>query len=167
MKQTLKHKKNQLSFSTSKEMKWLRTPKDIWEQLSSEFKFTIDVCATKKNTLLPRYYTKEVDGLKQDWTGETAYIHPLFDTNIWRWVKKAYETKNFTGVLLLPASVHTKYFHEWIYHNKNCEIRFLRKPLGGFRFGHDDDFRLTHANKMGYLRPLMIIIFRNKCVHSL
>ena len=104
---------------------------------------------------------KEFDGLKQDWSGEVAYIHPLFDTNIWRWVKKAYETKNFTGVCLLPASVHSKYFHEWIYHNPNCEIRFLQKPSReGFRFGHDDG--KPDINRVGYIKPLMVVIFKNK-----
>ena len=88
----LKHNKNQLSFSANS-MKWVRTPKEIWEQLSKEFRFTVDVCASDVNHLLPKYYTKENDGLKQDWSGEVAYIHPLFDTNIWRWVKKASKLK--------------------------------------------------------------------------
>ena len=29
-------------------MKWIRTPKEIWEQLSKEFNFTIDACASNK-----------------------------------------------------------------------------------------------------------------------
>ena len=156
----LKHNKNQLSFSANS-MKWVRTPKEIWEQLSKEFRFTFDVCASDVNHLLTKYYTKENDGFKQDWSGEVAYIHPLFDTNIWRGVKKAYESKNFTGVCLLPASVHSKYFHEWIYHNPNCEIRFLQKPSReGFRFGHDDG--KPDINRVGYIKPLMVVIFKNK-----
>ena len=155
-----KHQKNLLSFSCSKSMKWLRTPSDIWQGLSKEFNFTIDCCASHQNHLLPRYYTKEDDCLTKDWSGEIAYIHPLFDGKIGKFVEKAYNTKNFTGVFLLPASTHTKYFHEYCYHNPNCEIRFLRKPVKGFHFGHDDG-TIDDPNKIGYIKPLMIVIFRN------
>lgn len=157
-KKQVKHNKSELTFS-AKEMKWLRTPKEIWADLSKEFKFTIDCCASDRNHLLPRYYTKENDALTKDWSGEVAYIHPLFDIKIPKFVQKAYHTKNFTGVFLLPAAVHTKYFHDFIYMNPNCEIRFLRKPVRGFRFGHDDGSE--DNNRIGYIKPLMIVIFRN------
>ncbi len=157
-KKQVKHNKSELTFS-AKEMKWLRTPKEIWADLSKEFKFTIDCCASDRNHLLPRYYTKENDALTKDWSGEVAYIHPLFDIKIPKFVQKAYYTKNFTGVFLLPAAVHTKYFHDFIYTNPNCEIRFLRKPVRGFRFGHDDGSE--DNNRIGYIKPLMIVIFRN------
>lgn len=152
--------KNTLSFSCSKSMEYLRTPADIWEDLKKEFAFTIDVCASDDNHLLPRYYTKEIDGLKQDWTGEVAYIHPLFDGKIGKFVEKAYKTKNLTAVFLLPASTHTKYFHEYIYHNPNCEIRFLRKGPKGFRFGKDDGSE-DDPNAIGYIKPLMVVIMKN------
>ena len=84
----------------------------------------------------------------------------MFDSKIPKFVEKAYHTKNFTGVFLLPAATHTKYFHEHIYNNPNCEIRFLRKPVRGFRFGHDDGSE-EPENKIGYIKPLMIVIFRN------
>ena len=157
----LRHQKNQLSFSTSKVMKWLRTPKNIWQDLTKEFNFTVDCCASHKNHLLDKYYTIDNSCLDKDWSGEVAYIHPLFDGKIGKFVEKAYNTKNFTGVFLLPASTHTKYFHEWIYHNPNCEVRFLRKPVKGFRFGHDDGIE-DDPNTIGYIKPLMIVIFRNK-----
>ena len=50
--------KKNLSFSAVK-MKYLRTPKDIWEDLKKEFKFTVDCCASDQNHLLPKYYTIE------------------------------------------------------------------------------------------------------------
>ena len=160
-KEELKHDKTNLSFQCSKIMKYLRTPKDIWQDLTKEFNFTIDCCASHSNHLLPRYYTIDDDCLTKDWSGEVAYIHPLFDGKIGKFVEKAYHTKNFIGVFLLPSSTHTKYFHEWIYHNPNCEVRFLRKPVKGFRFGHDDGTE-DDPNKIGYIKPLMIVIFRNK-----
>lgn len=152
--------KNTLSFSCSKSMKYLRTPIDIWKDLKEEFNFTIDICASDNNHLLPRYYTKEIDGLKQDWNNEIAYIHPLFDGKIGKFVEKAYNSVG-TFVFLLPASTHTKYFHDYLYKNPNVEIRFLRKPNKGFRFlnddGTDDD-----QSKIGYIKPLMICIMHNK-----
>ena len=53
----------------------------------------VDCCASHQNHLLPKYYTKEDNSLTKDWTGEIAYIHPMFDNDIPRFVKKAAETK--------------------------------------------------------------------------
>lgn len=141
-------------------MKWVRTPPDIWQQLTAEFDFTVDVCASDDNHLLPRYYTKHTDGLQQDWSGEVAYIHPMFDGKINRFVKKASETKNFTGVFFIPAATGTKYFHEYIYQKPNVEIRFLRNPKRGYHFGHEDG-TWGDPNAVGYIKPMMIVIFRN------
>lgn len=152
--------KNTLSFTCSKTMQYLRTPPDLWAELSAEFPFTIDVCASDDNHLLPRYYTIEDDALTKDWTGEIAYVHPLFDGKIGKFVEKAFKTPNLTAVFLLPASTHTKYFHEYIYHNPNCEVRFLRKPNKGFRFGKDDGSE-DDPNSIGYIKPLMVVVMRN------
>ena len=84
----------------------------------------------------------------------------MFDNDIPRFVKKAAETKNFTGVFLLPASTHAKYFHDYMYKKDNVEIRFLQKPKDGFRFGHDDGTEDT--NRVGYIKGLMVVIFRNE-----
>jgi hypothetical protein len=152
--------KNTLSFSCSKSMQFLRTPKDIWARLQQEHAFTIDVCASHQNHLLPRYYTIETDGLRQQWTGEIVYCHPLFDSKIGRWVKKAYESR-CKSVLLLQAATHTRYFHQFIYHNPNTKVEFLEKPNRGFRFlkddGSDDDL-----SRIGYIKPLMIVVIDNR-----
>lgn len=151
--------KNTLSFTCSKSMEYLRTPKDIWEELTKEFEFTIDICASVENHLLERYYTKEINGLNQDWNGEVAYIHPLFDGKIGKFVEKAFNSKG-TFVFLLPASTHTKYFHEFFYNKPNVEIRFLRKGVKGFRFGKDDGSE-DDLTRIGYIKPLMVCIMRN------
>ncbi len=156
---TRKIAKNTLSFSCSKSMKYLRTPKNIWKTLSKEFDFTIDVCASDSNHLLERYYTKEIDALKQDWNGEVAYVHPMFDQFIPKFVEKAAKSKG-TFVFLLPASTHTKYFHEFLYEKSNVEIRFLRKPSTGFRFLNDDG-SCDDLSKIGYIKPLMVVIMKN------
>jgi hypothetical protein len=152
--------RNTLSFSCSKSMRYLRTPADIWEVLSQVFPFTVDVCASPANHLLPRYYTEETDGLAQDWTGEVVYCHPMFDGKIGRWVAKAARSACLT-VLLLPAATHTRYFHRYIYKNPACQIRFLKKPAKGFRFLADDGSP-DDTSRIGYIRPLMIVIFHNQ-----
>ena len=151
--------KNTLSFTCSKSMRFIRTPVDIWERLRVEFDFTIDVCASDKNHLLPRYYTKWENGLAQDWTGEVVYCHPMFDGKIGRWSEKAYSSRCLT-VMLLPSSTHTRYFHRFIYQNPKCEIRFLEKPNKGFRFLNDDGSD-DNLNAIGYIKPLMVVVFRN------
>jgi site-specific DNA-methyltransferase (adenine-specific) len=148
-------------------MQFLRTPIDIWANLSKEFQFTLDACASDRNHLLPKYYTEQTDCLKQDWTGEVVYLHPLFDMHIGKFVEKAFNSKCLT-VMLLPSSTHTRYFHKFIWDKennkprKNVEVRFLEKPNKGFNFGNDDG-TITEIpkGKVGYIKPLMIIIFRN------
>lgn len=152
--------KNTLSFSCSKVMKYLRTPEDIWKSLSEEFSFTCDMCASDQNHLLDKYYTIDNSALTKDWTDEIGYIHPLFDGKIGKFVEKAHNTRGLF-VFLLPASTHTKYFHEYFYNRENVEIRFLRKPKNGFRFGHDDGTE-DEPNKIGYIKPLMICIMDNR-----
>ena len=158
--------KQTLSFSTSKVMKFLRTPTDIWEKLSKEFDFTIDVCASGENHLLPKYYTKENSCLDKEWTNEVVYCHPMFDMHIGNFVEKC-ATEKCLSVMLIPASTHTRYFHKYIWDKenhkprKNVEVRFLEKPNKGFRFLADDGSP-DDETKIGYIKPLMIVIFNNK-----
>jgi len=156
--------KNTLSFSCSKTMEYLRCPKDIWEKLSKEFNFTIDICASDDNHLVDRYYTINNSALNHDWDNEVAFIHPLFDSKIGKFVEKASKHKG-TFVFLLPASTHTRYFHQYFYKKDNVEIRFLEKPNRGFRFGKDDGSEETEEEmkkSIGYIKPLMICVMKNK-----
>ena len=66
---------------TNMKFEWIRTPKDIWESLSKEYPFTLDACASDKNALLNRYWTKKQDALKQSWNDEVIYCHPMYDQN--------------------------------------------------------------------------------------
>lgn len=110
------------------------TPKDFFDTLNEEFDFTLDPCATTDNAKCDKFYTKEQDGLKQDWSGERVFCNPPYGKVIGDWVKKCSEEAkkpNTTVVALIPARTDTRYFHEYIYH-KAKEIRFIK---GRLKFG--------------------------------
>lgn len=69
----------------------------------ARFKFTIDVCASHHNAKLPRYYTKDSDGLAQSWRGERVWCNPPY-SSIRPWVEKALQREAELSVLLLPAN---------------------------------------------------------------
>lgn len=48
------------------------TPQSLFDKLNEHFHFTLDAAASDSNHKLPRYYTKENDGLAQDWGGSVS-----------------------------------------------------------------------------------------------
>jgi site-specific DNA-methyltransferase (adenine-specific) len=121
-----------LMFSSETDL-W-STPQEFYNKLNEEFNFTLDPCATKDNAKCSLYFTKEEDGLKQDWSGEVVFCNPPYGRDIKDWVKKCYEesrSQNTKVVMLIPARTDTTYFHDYIYH-KAREIRFIR---GRLKFG--------------------------------
>jgi len=87
-------------FSTGGSTEW-ETPKDFFQKINHVFKFTVDVCATKENTKCKRYFTPEVDGLAQDWTG-TVWCNPPYGHDVVKWVKKAHESHK-QGTTIVPC----------------------------------------------------------------
>ena len=140
-------------------MKWIRTPKSIWNDLIKEFNFTVDACASDKNHLLSKYWTEKNSALDKNWDNEIVYCHPMYDINIPKFIKKAIESKCIT-VFLLPASTNAEYFHKYLYKKDNVDIRFLPREKGGngYKIFSDDN----EDPKTGYLRPLMIVVIDNK-----
>lgn len=121
---------NQALLSTGND-EW-ETPKSFFEELDKEFGFTLDVAASDKNAKCNKYFTKEQNGLLQDWGGETVFCNPPYsrkgNQNIW--IKKCFEESkkpNTTVVALIPARTDTARFHDFIQHK--AEIRFLRGRL--------------------------------------
>ena len=58
---------------------------DFFDGLDNEFHFTLDVC----NAKCERYFTPEIDGLKQEWTG-TVWCNPPYGREIGSWVRRAH-----------------------------------------------------------------------------
>lgn len=137
----------ELMFSSKKD-DW-ETPIDLFNTLNEEFHFTVDLCASDKNHLCEKYYTKDHSGLDADLTGEVVFCNPPYGRGkILQWVRKCALAKA-TVVMLIPARTDTKAFHEYIY-NK-AEIRFLR---GRLKFGGSDTKNPAPFHSM-------IVVFRS------
>ena len=62
---------------SSKAMDWA-TPQAFFDQLDSEFHFTLDPCANESNHKCDLYFTEADDGLKQPWGGRRSFaIHRM------------------------------------------------------------------------------------------
>jgi len=104
------------------------TPQEFFDELNKEFHFETDVCAIPENAKCENFFTPDIDGLKQEWSG-TCWCNPPYGREIGKWVEKAAKSRALT-VMLIPARTDTKWFHDYIY-NK-AETRFIR---GRLKFG--------------------------------
>ena len=104
------------------------TPQEFYDKLDKEFHFDLDPCSTDENAKCVRHYTREQDGLKQEWTGR-VWMNPPYGRQCKAWVKKAYESVQRGAevvVCLLPARTGSQWFHEYCLKG---EIRFIRGRL--------------------------------------
>lgn len=116
-----------------------RTPPSIFLQLHDRHRFTVDAAASDENHLLPLYWTRNDDGLSQDWSGHRVWCNPPY-SDLPAWVAKAsgsvasgYELV----VMLLPANrTEQGWWHEWVepFRDRGLGIttHFIR---GRLRFG--------------------------------
>lgn len=131
---------------TSNTPEW-GTPQWLFDELDAEFHFDLDPCCTHENAKCAKHFTKEEDGLNQEWGGYRVYCNPPYGREIAKWVKKAHDSQCLT-VMLLPARTDTSWFHDYIYHK--AEIRFLKGRL----YFNDGAGRAPF--------PSMVVIFRNE-----
>jgi len=82
------------------------TPQMFFDEVNAEFQFDVDVCADHNNAKCDLYFTKEMDGLKQNWGGHVCWMNPPYGREIGKWVKKAAESGTVV-VALLPAVKET------------------------------------------------------------
>lgn len=50
------------------------TPEDFFQDLDREFHFDLDACATDDNHKCDEYFTKDQDGLSQNWGGQDSVV---------------------------------------------------------------------------------------------
>jgi site-specific DNA-methyltransferase (adenine-specific) len=132
---------------SSKSNEWA-TPQEFFDKLNAEFQFNLDPCATDENHKCNKYFTRETDGLSQNWGGYRVFCNPPY-SDIGKWVEKAFREghkDNTIVVMLIPARTDTKYFHDYILHRS--EIRFVK---GRLKFGE---------GKNSAPFPSMVVIFR-------
>ena len=124
------------------------TPLAFFDELNKEFGFELDVCALPENAKCEKYYTPEIDGLKQQWRG-ICWMNPPYGREIGAWMKKAYESSldGATVVCLVPARTDTRWFHDFAMRG---EIRFIK---GRLKFGD---------SKNSAPFPSAVVVFRGK-----
>lgn len=137
---------NKALFSSATE-EWA-TPQNFFDALDAEFHFTLDPCSTDENAKCAKHYTREQDGLAQDWTGETVFCNPPYGREMSKWIAKCAEhgAEGGTAVMLIPARTDTKAFHKYIW--GMAEIRFIK---GRLKFG---------GSRNSAPFPSMVVVFK-------
>ena len=108
------------------------TPHELFDLLTEEFRFKLDVCATQWNAKCSKFYTKRQNGLLKAWHLEArgaCWMNPPYGKYIVPWVEKAtYEAHlGATVVALLPSRTDTEWWHRYVVQAR--EIRFLKGRL--------------------------------------
>lgn len=104
------------------------TPREYFASVVNEFgPFDLDPCATPENAKAPRYFTKNEDGLEQEWTGR-VWMNPPYGRCIGHWMRKAHESSERGAFVacLVPARTDTAWWHDYA---AKGEVRFIRGRL--------------------------------------
>ena len=121
------------SLFSSESVEWA-TPQWLFDALNIEFSFTLDPCCTAENTKVKdNFFTRQEDGLSQDWGTHSVFMNPPYGKEISQWMEKAFHSSlnGATVVALVPARTDTKWWHDL---SMKGEIRLLRgriKFVGG------------------------------------
>jgi phage N-6-adenine-methyltransferase len=114
---------------SSRSEEW-ETPDGLFRKLDDRFHFTLDACATAANAKCKRFFSKDDNGLAQDWSAERVFMNPPYGKEIGLWMHKAKAEANRGAlvVCLVHARTDTRWWHESV---QNCadEIYFLRGRL--------------------------------------
>ncbi len=124
---------------SSEKMDW-GTPWDIFTPLDAEFRFGLDVCASKENTKCHFFITEEdvPDGLNADWSKamyQTCWMNPPYGRiELPKWIQKAWDEKQegVTTVCLVPSRTDTRWWAIfWDHENHRPrdprdEVRFIK-----------------------------------------
>lgn len=123
-----------------------QTPDWLYNLLNDEFNFDFDPCPLHA----------DFNGLEKEW-GKSNFINPPYNrVDKPKFIQKAFDEwkKGKTCVLLIPAAVSTKQFHELIL--PNAEIRFPKGRIAFKGFNKDG----IYTDKQKGKHDSMIVIFR-------
>ena len=140
------------SLYSSRTDEWA-TPQSFYNELHARFNFTLDPCASADNAKCAAYFTKDRDGLLQDWGTHRVFCNPPYGKLIRDWARKCYEASQQGAlvVLLAHSRTDTRWFHDWVY-RKADEIRFVR---GRLKFGD---------GKQSAPFPSLVAVFRSPTI---
>lgn len=127
------------------------TPRDFFDPINSEFRFTLAAAASAKNKKAKKFFSEKQDGLSRSWGRHRVWLNPPYGVGrkpISAWVSKAYAESQTgaTVVMLIPALTNTNWFHDICL--AKGEVRFVR---GRPKFGDADH---------GLPQPLCLVVFR-------
>src|SRR5439155_3111271 len=94
---------------------WPTPPAFFREQEAQFGPFDLDPCATPDNAKCARYFTREDDGLDQEWTGR-VFMNPPYGKTLGAWMRKAWEAAQNGAelvVCLVPVRSDTGWWHEF------------------------------------------------------
>ena len=131
------------------------TDPDVFKTLDAEFHFTLDVNADAVNHKCERYFTKEMDALKQTWAPNRCFCNPPFSLND-DFVRKGKEEANKGAlvVFLIPARTNVRWFHNYVW---DCRTH---KPKQGVEIRFYPG-RLRYIGSHGLAPfPVMLVIFK-------
>jgi phage N-6-adenine-methyltransferase len=126
------------------------TPQELYEELNSEFRFTLDVCATEANAKHTSYFNEQQDGLVQDWGRNIYWMNAPWGVGLNTWIKKAFESaqRGATVVCLVPAATDLAWWHDYALWG---EIRYIQgRPK----------FVMPEGTWQQTFSPSAIVIFR-------
>lgn len=110
------------------------TPKYLFNYLNRFFKFELDPCDSGNNWLcLPHSFTKEQDGLSQEWNYNTFVNPPYGNDNENMWIdklreeRKKYRDNHY--FILLPAKTESNWFENMMTY---ADITIFLRPRVSF-----------------------------------
>ena len=121
-----------------------QTPKEVFDKLDSEFRFTCDVAASELNKLCESYIDEDENSLDATWMNANWCNPPYSD--IAPWVQKAIieHRHGKTIVMLVPADTSVKWFR--LAYDSCNEVRFIS---GRLSFINADTQKPVNGNNKG------------------
>ena len=103
------------------------TPDELLKEACWKYnvKPVLDVCCTKNNKKYQKCFTKNEDGLKQQWKEDFFMNPPYSEVN--KWIAKAYNEhikNNVTCIALVYAKTDTRWWHRYV--ERKAEVHFIQ-----------------------------------------
>src|SRR5262245_57010233 len=155
------HEGDAMVMFSSKTSEWA-TPRAFFAKLNRRYRFTLDPCATADNAKCAIFFTKEQNGLVQDWGTHHVFCNPPYGRAIGAWVRKSFEAsqRGALVVLLVPARPDTGWFRDWVH--RKARVTFLP---GRLRFGGGGEPSAPFPSMLAVYEPKRPIRTCARCGH--